>query len=221
MLQLHIINLVYLVILLAPGIVAGSIVIWHTRSTLAIFKTIFASLAVSFLMGVTTLISGKLLSPLLSGMLGSWIMLIDFAPLPTSEFAWTLLSVDYVMQCYRYSIIAPIGSVAGAALSGMLLVVSHQLNRTSQKFDSSLGIIATVATTLLGGLMSLVSILSLSWLGGQGIHLATNVFGASFWANSWNIYAMYGAWGILVLINSLFCGLTCAFFGMKVAKILT
>jgi hypothetical protein len=221
MLQLHIINLVYLIILLAPGVVAGSIVIWHTRSALAIFKTIFASLAVSFLMGVTTLISGKLLAPLLSGMLGSWIMLIDFAPLPTSEFTWTLISADYLMQCYRYSIIAPIGTVAGAALSGMLLVVSHKLNRTPEKFDSSLGIIATVATTLLGGLMSLVSILSLSWLGWQGIHLATNIFGVELWTNTWSIYALYGVWGILILANALFCGLTCAFFGMKVARVFT
>jgi hypothetical protein len=100
MLQLHLINLVYLIILLVPGVVAGCIVTWHTRSALAIFKTIFASLAVSFIMGAATLISGKLLSPLLSGMLGNWIMLIDFAPIPTSEFAWSLFSLDYLTgQC--------------------------------------------------------------------------------------------------------------------------
>jgi hypothetical protein len=188
MLQLHIINLAYLVFLLAPGVVAGSIVTWHTRSALAIFKTIFASLAVSFLMGIATIISGKLLSPFLAGIVGSWVMLIDFAPLPTSEFSWFGDLQNYLMQCYRYSIIAPIGTIAGAALSGMLLVVSDKLNRTPQKFDASLGIIATVAATLLGGLMSLVSILSLSWLGWQGIHLATNIFGVYLWANSWSIY---------------------------------
>jgi hypothetical protein len=221
MLQLHLINLVYLIILLAPGIVAGCIVTWHTRSALAIFKTIFASLAISFLVGVATLISGKVLAPLLSGMLGNWIMLIDFAPMPTSEFAWSLFSLDYLMQCYRYTIIAPIGTVAGAALYGMLLVVSHKLNSTPEKFDSSLGIIATVATTLLGGLMSLGSILSLSWLGWQGIHLATNIFSPNLWTSTWSIYTLYGVWGILILANALLCGLTCAFFGMKVARIFT
>jgi hypothetical protein len=221
MLQLHLINLVYLIILLVPGVVAGSIVTWHTRSALAIFKTIFASLAVSFLMGVATLISGKLLAPFLSGIVGSWVMLIDFAPMPISEFSWFGSLQNSLMQFYRYSIIAPIGTVAGAALSGMLLVVSHKLDRTPEKFDSSLGIIATVATTLMGGLMSLGSILSLSWLGWQVIHLATNIFSPNLWASTWSIYTLYGIWGIMILANALLCGLTCAFFGMKVARIFT
>jgi hypothetical protein len=103
----------------------------------------------------------------------------------------------------------------------MLLVVSHKLNSTPQKFDASLGVVATVAATLLGGLISLVSILSLSWLGWQGIHLATNIFGVHLWANYWSIYAMHGIWEGVILFNSLLCGLTCAFFGMKIARIFT
>jgi hypothetical protein len=221
MLQLHLTNLIYLVVLLAPGIVAGSIVTWHTRSSLAVFKTILASLGVSFLMAVATVVLGKLLAPLLAGILGYWVLLIDFAPLPTNEFAWLGSLQDYLLQCYRYLIIAPIGTVAGAALCGMLLVVSYKLNRTSTKFDLSLGIVATIATTLLGGLMSLISILSVSWLSYVGVQLATNILGINFWVNVWGLYTFYGAWFLLVLINSLFCGLTSAFFGMKVARILT
>jgi hypothetical protein len=221
MLQLHFTNLIYLVVLLAPGIVAGIIVTWYTRSTLAIFKTILASLGVSFLMGAATVLLGKLIAPLLAGILGAWVLFIDFSPLPTSEFAWSGSLQNYLMQCYRYLIIAPIGTVAGAALSGMLLVVSYKLNRTSTKFDLSLGIVATIATTLLGGLMSLISILSVSWLSGVGMHLATSIFGIHFWASVGGLYTLYGFWFLLVLINSLFCGLSSAFFGMKVARILT
>jgi hypothetical protein len=218
MLELHILNLISLMILLAPGIFAGTIVTWHTRSTFAIFKTILASLAVSFLMGVATIISGKLLSPILSGVLGNWTELIDFAHVPTGEIAPAFFPFDYILHYYRYSIIAPIGVVAGAALSGMLLVVSHKLR---QEFDSSLGVAATVSATLLGGLMSMVSILSLTWVGVEGFHFAIRIFGDDFLTKSWHLYAFVGIWWILVLVNSLFCGLTCAFFGMKVARLLT
>jgi hypothetical protein len=220
MLQLHLINLVYLIILLAPGIVAGSVVSWNTRSTWAIFATTCASFLASFVIAIATILFGKLLSPLLVGWLGhSWISLIDFSQAPDDEF-WGFLPY-YIISYYRYSIIAPIGTVTGAALAGMLLVVKHELQRSNTKLDPSLTWVACLSSTVMAGSMSLVSILTLSWLGWKGLELAINNFGGEFLATEWGFYGTYALWGMLILVNSLICGLTSAFFGMKIARILT
>jgi hypothetical protein len=221
MLQLHFINLIYLVMLLAPGVIAGVIVTWNIRSSWAMLQTIFASLATSFGMGLVTVILGKLISPLLVDILGKWVLLIDFSQSPNPGGHWLGSLPYYILSYYRYSIIAPIGTVAGAALAGMLLVVGDRLRRSAVNLDSSLVLVANVASLLLGGLMSLVSILSLSWLGWQLIFLFAHIFGNQFFSTAFGQYAYYGVWGLMVLVNSLLCGLTSAFFGMKVARILT
>jgi hypothetical protein len=221
MLQLHFINLIYLVMLLAPGVIAGLIVTWHIRSSWAMFQTIFASLATSFGMGLVTVILGKLISPLLVDILGKWVLLIDFSQSPNPGGHWLGSLPYYILSYYRYSIIAPIGTVAGAALAGMLLVAGDRLRRSSVNLDSSLVLVANVASLLLGGLMSLVSILSLSWLGWQLIFLFAHIFGNQFFSTAFGKYAYYGVWGLMLLVNSLLCGLTSAFFGMKAARILT
>ena len=221
MLQLHLINLVYLIILLAPGVVAGSIVSWSTRSTWAIFTTTCASLLASFVVAIATIILGKLLSPLLVGWLGhGWVSLIDFSQVPTPDEFLGFVPY-YIISYYRYSIIAPIGTVAGAALAGMLMVVKHQLQQSNTKLDPSLTWVACASSTIMGGLMSLAAILTLSWLGWKGLELAINNFGGDFLSTEWGFYVTYAVWGLLILTNSLICGLTSAFFGMKVARILT
>ncbi len=219
MLQFHLINLVYLIVLLAPGIVAGSVVSWNTRSSWAIFTTTCASLFASFAIAIATILLGKLLSPLLVGWLGDWwVSLIDFSQAPDDEFLGFL--PFYIISYYRYSIIAPIGTVAGAALAGMLLVVQHELQRSNTKLDSSLTWVACLSSTVMAALMSLASILTLSWLGWKGLELAIDNFGGDFLATEWGFYATYALWGMLILVNSLICGLTSAFFGMKAARIL-
>jgi hypothetical protein len=221
MLQFHLINLVYLIILLAPGVVAGTIVTWSTRSTWAIFTTICASLFSSFAIAIATILFGKLLSPLLAGWLGDWwVSLIDFSQAPDPNGFLGFVPY-YIISYYRYSIIAPIGTVAGAALAGMLLVVKYELQRSNTKLDRSLTWVACLSSTVMGGLMSLASILTLSWLGWKGLELAINSFGGEFLSTEWGFYATYAVWGMLILVNSLICGLTSAFFGMKVARILT
>jgi hypothetical protein len=221
MLQLHLINLVYLIILLAPGVVAGSLVSWNTRSTWAIFTTTCASLFASFVIAIATILFGKLLSPLLVGWLGhGWVSLIDFSQAPEPDEFLGFVPY-YILSYYRYSIIAPIGTVAGAALAGMLLVVKHELQRSNTKLDQSLTSVACLGSTVMGGSMSLASIVTLSWLGRKGLELAVNNFGGDFLFTEWGFYATYAAWGMLILVNSLICGLTSAFFGIKVARILT
>jgi hypothetical protein len=221
MLQLHLINLVYLIILLAPGVVAGSVVSWNTRSNWAIFTTTCASLFASFVIAIVTILFGKLLSPLLVGWLGhGWVSLIDFSQAPEPDEFLGFVPY-YIISYYRYSIIAPIGTVAGAALVGMLLVVKHELQRSNTKLDPSSAWVACLSSTVMGGSMSLASILTLSWLGWKGLELAINHFGGEFLFTEWGFYGTYALWGLLILVNSLICGLTSAFFGMKAARILT
>jgi hypothetical protein len=221
MLQLHFINLVYLIILLAPGVIAGSVVSWNTRSSWAIFTTTCASLFASFAIAIATILFGKLLSPLLVGWLGPWwVSLIDFSQTPMPDEFLGFLPY-YIISYYRYSIIAPIGTVAGAALAGMLLVVRHELHRSNTRLDPSLTWVACLSSTVMGASMSLASILTLSWLGWKGLELAINNFGGDFLFTEWGFYTAYGLWGMLIVVNSLICGLTSAFFGMKAARILT
>jgi hypothetical protein len=111
--------------------------------------------------------------------------------------------------------------VTGAALAGMLLVVKHELQQSNTQLDRSLTWVACLSSTVMAGLMSLASILTLSWLGWKGLELAINNFGGDFLSTEWGFYGTYALWGLLILVNSLICGLTSAFFGMKAARILT
>jgi hypothetical protein len=218
MLQFHAINLIYLLMLLLPGVVAGAIVTWHSRSPWALFKTIAASFLALFCITIATIIAGKLLAPLWTD--HRFRLVLDFSGKP-DDFgeSWSSDVSYYLLTGYRYSIIAPIGTVTGAALSGMLLMVKHQTTRQGGTFDRSMVLFAGFGSTILGAFLSLFSLCSLTWIAVQGLSLALSIFGHGLFQTEWGIYSIYITWGILVSLNGLICGLLSAVFGMKVARI--
>jgi hypothetical protein len=216
MLHLQVIHLFYLIILLSPGVISGAIVTWKTRSPWALFITIGFSLLGSFIVAASTVIFGKLVAPFLVTWLGDWTSLIDFTQTP-SRHDWLGSLPYYLLSYYRYSLVAPIGTVAGATLAGMLAIVRYQLLREGGKFQSSYAWTAGFGSTVVGGVLGLCSILFLSWLGWQGILLISIMFssGGQYPA----LFAQVTA-GILIILNGLICGFISAVCGIKLAKFL-
>ncbi len=169
MLQLQFFHLLYLTILLAPGVISGAIVTWKTRSAWSLFVTIGFSLLGSAILAISTVIFGKLMSPLLVGWLGSsWTSLIDFTQTPENyQFYWFGTLPFYLLSYFRYSIVAPIGTVAGATLAGMLMIVRAELIREGGRFDPSYAWVAGFGSVISGGVMSVFSILIVYWLRAQ------------------------------------------------------
>jgi hypothetical protein len=223
MLQLQLIHLACLVVLLTPGVVAGAIVTWKIRSPWALFVTIGFSLVGSFIIAMSTVMFGKLLSPLLVNWIGPWATLIDFVEVPaSSEFGWYGSLPAYIFSYLRLSLVSPIGTVAGAALSGMLMVVRYKLLREGAKFDPSHAWVAGFGSAIVGGILGVVSILLLCWLGWQGILIINGMFGNNL-SNTHGEYIGMSAQiagGLLVLLNGLICGLISAVCGVKLAKVL-
>jgi hypothetical protein len=223
MLQLQLIHIAGLIVLLAPGVVAGTIVTWKIRSPWALFVTIGFSLVGSFVIAISTMLFGKLLSPILVNLIGPWAALIDFIQAPvTSEFGWYGALPSYIFAYMRLSLVSPIGTVAGATLSGMLMVVRYKLLREGGKFEPSYAWVAGFGSAVVGGILGVFSILMLCWLGWQGILFIHVMFGNDLsGADSQfvGVSAQLTA-GFLVLLNGLVCGFISAVCGIKTAKIL-
>jgi hypothetical protein len=218
MLQLQLIHLLYLIVLLAPGVIAGAIVTWKARSAWALFITIGFSLVGSAAIALSTVIFGKLAAPFLVPLLGSWTALIDFTQTPvTSEYGWLGSLPFYLLSSLRYSIVAPIGTVAGATLAGMLMLVRYQLIKEGGKFDPAYGWVAGVGSAIVGGVLGVASILLFSWLGWQGLVLANDLLRST--GGYFTTFAQI-TWGISILVNGLVCGFISAICGMKLAKLL-
>jgi hypothetical protein len=218
MLQIQFVHLLYLIILLAPGVTAGAIVTWKTRSVWALFVTIGFSLVGSIVIAIATVIFGKLATPILSSWIGSWTALIDFSQTPGNyQSSWFGSLPFYILSYLRYSIVAPIGTVLGAALAGMLMIVRHELIREGGRFDPSYAWIAASGSAIVGGVMSVFSILILSWIGSQGLTIIQG-FTGSVGAN--HAIFIQILWSVLIAINGLFCGLISSIFGMKLSKLI-
>ncbi len=223
MLQLQLIHLAGLIVLLAPGVVSGTIVTWKTRSPWALFVTIGFSLVGSFAIAISTMLFGKLLSPVLVNIIGPWATLIDFIQVPAvSEFSWYGALPAYIFAYMRLSLVSPIGTVAGATLSGMLMVVRYKLLREGGKFEPSYAWVAGFGSAVVGGILGVFSILMLCWLGWQGIIFIHLMFGSSLSGANAEFMGMSAQLtaGFLVLLNGLVCGLISAVFGIKTAKVL-
>jgi hypothetical protein len=206
MLHLQFLHLLYLILLLAPGIISGTIVTWKTRSIWALFITIGFSLV------------GSIAAPFLVHWLGDWTKLIDFSQAPVkSDYGWLGSLPFYLLSSLRYSIVAPIGIVAGAIVSGMLMLVRDKLIRQGGKFDPAYAWIAGFGSAIVGGILGVCSILLLSWLGWQALVLAQDLLRApsGFFTNFAQI-----AWGVSILVNGFICGLISAICGIKLAKLL-
>lgn len=217
MLQLQIIHLIYLSIILTPGIVAGAIVTWTTHSPWSIFVTLGGSLANSFVVGICTVIVGKLIAPFLTNWIGYWSQLVDFSQVPVSDYGWFGALSFYLISYLRYSIIVPIGCVAGATLTGMLILVRHQLLREGGRFQPAYAWTAGFGSAVVSGILGVCSILLLSWLGWEALSLANGLFRST---NGYFTTFAQITWGIAILGNGLVCGLISAVCGMKLAKLL-
>ena len=218
MLQIQLIHLLYLSILLAPGIISGAIVTWKTRSAWSLFITIGCSLAGSFVVAISTVLCGKLSAPLLVAWIGSWADLVDFTQVPvTSEYGWFGALPFYILSYLRYSIVAPSGAIAGAALAGMLMLVRYRLMQEGGKFDRAHAWVAGFGSAVVGGILGVCSILLFCWLGWQLLLLANGTFRSA--GGNFTTFAQI-AWGVSILVNGLVCGLISAVCGMKLAKIL-
>lgn len=223
MLQLQLIHLAGLIVLLAPGVVAGTIVTWKTRSPWGLFVTIGFSLVGSFVIALSTMMFGKLLAPILVNIIGPWATLIDFIQAPVaSPYSWYGALPAYIFSFMRLSLVSPIGTVAGATLSGMLMVVRYKLLREGGKFEPSYAWVAGFGSAVVGGLLGVFSILMLCWFGWQGILLIHVMFGNNLSgtdAQFLGMSAQIGA-GLVVLVNGLVCGFISAVAGIKFAKFL-
>lgn len=218
MLQIQLIHLLYLSILLAPGIISGAIVTWKTRSAWSLFITIGCSLAGSFIVAISTVLFGKLAAPLLVTWIGSWADLIDFTQVPaTSEYGWFGALPFYLLSYLRYSIVAPSGAMAGATLAGMLMLVRYRLMQEGGKFDRSHAWVAGFGSAIVGGILGVCSILLFCWLGWQLLVLTNNAFRSN--GGDFTTLAQI-VWGVSILVNGLVCGMISAVCGMKLAKIL-
>jgi hypothetical protein len=218
MLHLQFLHLLYLILLLAPGIISGTIVTWKTRSIWALFVTIGFSFVGSIAIAVSTILFGKLVAPFLVSWLGSWTQLIDFSQAPVrSDYGWLGSLPFYLLSSLRYSIVAPIGTVAGATVAGMLMLVRDKLTRQGGKFDPAYGWIAGFGSAIVGGILGVCSILLLSWLGWQALVLAQDLLRSpnGYFTNFAQI-----AWGVAILVNGFVCGLISAICGIKLAKLL-
>jgi hypothetical protein len=218
MLQIQFIHLLYLTVLLGPGVIAGAIVTWKTRSAWSLFVTIGFSLLASVVLAIVTVIFGKLATPLLSTWIGSFTALIDFSQTSTNyQSSWFGSLPFYLLSYLRYSIVAPIGTVLGATLAGMLMIVRHELIGTGGRFDPTYAWIASLGSMITGGVMSVFSILLLSWIGSQGLNIIQGITGSLGESNAIFVQVF---WGILITINGAICGVTSSVFGMKLSKLL-
>jgi hypothetical protein len=218
MLQIQFIHLLYLIVLIGPGVIAGAIVTWKTRSAWSLFITIGFSLLSSIILAIVTVIFGKLATPLLSPWIGSFTALIDFSQTPTNyQSSWFGSLPFYLLSYLRYSIVAPIGTVLGATLAGMLMIVRYELISTGGRFDLNYAWIASFGSMIVGGVMSIFSILLLSWIGSQGLNIIQGITGSLGEGNAIFVQIF---WGILISVNGLVCGVISSVFGMKLSKLL-
>ena len=218
MLHLQFIHLLYLILLLSPGIVSGTIVTWKARSIWALFITIGFSLVGSIAIAMSTILFGKLVAPFLISWLGDWTKLIDFSQAPVkSDYGWLGSLPFYLLSSLRYSIVTPIGTVAGATVAGMLMLVRDRLIRSGGKFDPAYAWIAGFGSAIVGGILGVCSILLLSWLGWQALLLAQDLLRST---NGYFTNFAQIAWGIAILVNGLVCGLISSICGIKLAKLL-
>jgi hypothetical protein len=197
MLRIEFGHLILLAVLLLPGVVSGTLVSWKIRSPLALFFTIGSSLASSFTVSLLGLLLWQLISPFVAHLSSHSLVDIRSESLP-----WFL---------------APTGLITGATLSGMLLLVNHELKRSGKKFNFSSAIVAGISSSVVGSIISLLSLIAIS---------LTTTFLLRFLGMFFK-YADMGLaaigiiiYGVLALLSILLCGLISAIFGIKLARFL-
>jgi hypothetical protein len=195
MLRIEFGHLMLLAALLSPGVVSGVIVSWKIRSPLALFFTIGSSLTSSF----TSNLLGLLLWPLIS-------------PFVAHLFPHSL--IDIRSDTFRL-FLASTGLISGAVLSGMLLLVDHDMKRSGKRFNFSSVIVAGVASSTTSSIISLLSLLAISFIMTFILRFLVMLFG-DFGAAAIGIIV----YGILGLSSIVLCGFISAISGIKIANFL-
>jgi hypothetical protein len=202
MLKLEFIHFVLLAILLTPGIVAGWIVSRQIRSPLALFLTIGSSLVSSFSVSLLGTIVWVILSPFL---------------LPKHSGSHHLFDEVAISSPYWFTI--PTGLVAGAILSGMLLVAKHKLKSYGDKIDFAYAATAGISSSIIASILSLLLMLGTSVVSKILLSLFVKLFHPNMELGIVGVYLIfYGFIGLLALVGTLVCGLMSAIGGLKLAK---
>lgn len=195
MLRIEFGHLILLAVLLLPGIVSGIIVSLKIRSPLALFFTIGSSLASSFSFSLLGLLLWQLTSPFVS-----------------PRFANSLISIrsDH-LQWFS----ASAGIISGAILAGMLLLVNYELNRSGKEFNFSSVLVAGIASSVGGSIISLLLLMTTSWM----TTFLLRFLGMFFKYADMGLAAIgFIVYGILGLLSIFACGLISAIFGIKIAN---
>jgi hypothetical protein len=149
MFYFHVFNFIHLVLILAPGLISGTIVAWKTRQSKSFLATILASLAGSVMVPIATTSFAKLIGPI-------------FPSLPLHAFwvgkaAGTIFDLnDLIKALIHYSIAIPLGIVTGAILGGMLVVAACELKQNGIKLSPFYSAVATVGSTIVAGSVCIV-----------------------------------------------------------------
>lgn len=195
MLRIELGHFILLAVLLLPGIVSGMIVSLKIRSPLALFLTIGSSLASSFSFSLLGLLLWQITS-------------LFVAPL----FANSLVSItrEYLQW---FSVSA--GLISGATLAGMLLLVDYELKRSGKKLNFSSVLVASIYSSVVGSIMSLLSLITISLM----TTFLLRFLGMFFKYADMGLAALgIIVYGILALLSIFLCGLLSAIFGMKLAN---
>jgi hypothetical protein len=193
---LAITHLIYLFLLLLPGIIAGAVITWKVRSPWSLFITISSSLAGSLVIMLATMLFWQ----------------VAISVLKMREYS-AILSTPT-----PYMMVVPVGTVAGAALAGMLLLANYELKLAGRKFETFYAVVATVGTTAIGGFLSMLSTILVAFIIGISWAFLIKVFPAmEIGPNTPFTVVSIFILGLL-LLNGVVCGMASALGGMKLAK---
>jgi hypothetical protein len=194
---LAITHLIYLCLLLSPGIIAGAVVTWKVRSPWSLFITIGSSLAGSLVIMLTTMLFWQVAIKVLQ--VGKDYQAILYTPTP-------------------YLMVVPVGTVAGAALAGMLLLANYELKQAGRKFETFYAVVATLGTAVLGGFLSMLSTVLVAFIIGISWVFLTKIFpSVEIGLNTPFTVVSIFVLGLL-LLNGVVFGMASALGGMKLAK---
>lgn len=158
----HFLALLFLLVLLAPGLIVGSIVAFKIRSGWPLPGAVLGSMAGAMVIPFTAGIISKFLVPLLKPILGSSIDAIDF------QSGGGSLGSAIVALIFHIPIMVSVGLVGGAILTGMLWIARHEVHQRGNQFSLAYMIVAGIGSAIAGGLLSLMLILLLALVAGIG-----------------------------------------------------
>lgn len=158
----HFLALLFLLVLLAPGLIVGSIVAFKVRSGWPLPGAVVGSMAGAMVIPFTAGIISNFLVPLLKPILGSWLNVIDF------QSGGGSLGSAIVALIFHIPIMVFVGLVGGAILTGMLWIARHRVHQRGSQLSLGYMVVSMIGSAIAGGLLSLILMLLLTLLAGIG-----------------------------------------------------